>query len=98
MKLHNVLLGVVAAGLMMGCGGAAPEDMPETEAQESALSTCGYVQGPESYVSSEEACEMALHFAPQFCSGLGGVRSITNRCLITDGPPYLGSYRVCCNQ
>ncbi|MFP2962583.1 hypothetical protein ACLEPN_33620 [Myxococcus sp. 1LA] len=98
MKLRNVLFGVVAVGLMMGCGGAAPEDMAEPGTQESELSTCGYVQGPESYVSSEEACEMARHFAPNFCSGRGGVQSINARCLTTDGPPWYGSVRVCCNQ
>ncbi|GHG96936.1 hypothetical protein [Comamonas sp. JC664] len=98
MKLRNVLVLSMAAGLMVACGGPAPEEGAEMATQEAELTTCGYVSGPESYVSAEEACEMARHFAPNFCSGLGGVQSINRFCLYTDGPPWQASVRVCCNQ
>ncbi|WP_426750485.1 hypothetical protein [Myxococcus sp. Y35] len=98
MKLLDMSLLSMAAGLMMACGGPAPEEGAEMTTQEAELTTCGFVSGPESYVSAEEACEMARHFAPNFCSGLGGVQSINAHCLITNGPPWHASVRVCCNQ
>ncbi len=98
MKPRNVSLLFMAAGLMMACGGPAPEEVSEAATQESALTTCGDAHGPTSYVSSEEACEMAYQSAPSFCSNHGGVKSIRALCLMTDGPPWQGAYYVCCNQ
>ncbi|WNZ60177.1 hypothetical protein QEG98_29815 [Myxococcus sp. MxC21-1] len=59
---------------------------------------CPYVEARGTYSTREEACAMSRQQAPRFCAERGGVKSIGDDCMATDGPPYQGAYRVCCND
>lgn len=88
---------LAAAGLV-ACGPMDPQPQEQGLAQaENGLQTC-QVFDALSYISQEDACDMARSQGEQFCASLGGVEYVGPCFHSAFSNPWRGGHGVCCNQ
>ncbi len=86
---------LAAAGLV-ACGPMDPREQELSQA-ENGLQTC-QVFDALSYVSQQDACDMARSQGEQFCASLGGVEYVGPCFHSAFSNPWRGGHGVCCNQ